>query len=329
MDDRKEIYKETPYGAPSDVLIEGKINGIECVLLARHGRQHTIMPSNVNYRANIWALKNLGCTHVIVSTACGSLQEHIKPGDIVIADNFIDRTTKRVQTFFDGKENSQVGVCHIPMEPAFCTRTRDALILTALQLGIPVHDKGTVVTIEGPRFSSRAESMLFKSWNADLVNMTIVPEVVLAKELAMCYGAVAMSTDYDCWRESSENVCVRDVMNTFKKNVDKVTQILLAAVANIAKEDWSDTIQVLQVSGGVYSLFGNDDDIWFMVMKDVCFETSSSSQFTQNVSRTLVFFVAESALSSCVALPIGSRCRYRQVRQWTVDRPATIFNSVC
>lgn len=122
-------------GAPSDVLIEGKINGVECVLLARHGRKHSIMPSNINYRANIWALKNVGCTHVIASTATGSLQENIKPGDIVIIDNFIDRTTKRIQTFYDGKELSPFGVCHLPMEPAFCEKTRDVIIQTACDLG--------------------------------------------------------------------------------------------------------------------------------------------------------------------------------------------------
>lgn len=118
------------------MLVEGKINGIDCVLLARHGRKHSIMPSNVNYRANIWALKNVGCTHVIVSTATGSLQEHIRPGDIVIVDNFIDRTTKRNQTFYDGKELSPFGVCHLPMEPAFCDKTRDIIIQTACDLGI-------------------------------------------------------------------------------------------------------------------------------------------------------------------------------------------------
>lgn len=122
-------------GAPSDVLVEGKISGVDCVLLARHGRKHSIMPSNVNYRANIWALKNVGCTHVIVSTATGSLQEEIKPGDIVIIDNFIDRTTKRNQTFYDGRELSPFGVCHLPMEPAFCERSRDVIIQTACDLG--------------------------------------------------------------------------------------------------------------------------------------------------------------------------------------------------
>lgn len=117
------------------MLVEGKISGVDCVLLARHGRKHSIMPSNVNYRANIWALKNVGCTHVIVSTATGSLQEEIKPGDIVIIDNFIDRTTKRNQTFYDGRELSPFGVCHLPMEPAFCERSRDVIIQTACDLG--------------------------------------------------------------------------------------------------------------------------------------------------------------------------------------------------
>lgn len=123
-------------GAISDVLINGKINGIECVLLGRHGRKHSIMPSNINYRANVWALKNVGCTHIIATTATGSLQEHIKPGDIVILDNFIDRTTKRNQTFYDGKELSPFGVCHLPMEPAFCEKTRDVIIQTACDLGL-------------------------------------------------------------------------------------------------------------------------------------------------------------------------------------------------
>lgn len=139
LDGRREIYRETPYGAPSDVLIEGRINGVDCVLLARHGRKHSIMPTNINFRANIWALKNIGCTHILASTATGSLQEHVKPGDIVILDNFIDRTTKRLQTFHDGKEKSPVGVCHLPMEPAFCTRTRDTVIRTAMELGNAIH----------------------------------------------------------------------------------------------------------------------------------------------------------------------------------------------
>lgn len=245
LDDRREIYRETPYGAPSDVLVEGKINDVPCVLLARHGRKHSIMPSNINYRANIWALRNVGCTHIIVSTATGSLQEDIKPGDIVILDNFIDFTKKRNQTFYDGKELSPFGVCHLPMEPAFCEKTRDVIIQTACDLGIPVHERGTVVTIEGPRFSSKAESLMFKTWGCDLVNMTTVPEVILAKEAGLCYAAIAMATDYDCWRTHGNKVCVNDVLAMFKSNVSKVTQLLLQTVVNIAKEDWTDAINEL------------------------------------------------------------------------------------
>jgi len=246
LDGRREIYRETPYGACSDVLIEGRINGVDCVLLARHGRRHSIMPSNVNYRANLWALKNIGCTHILASTLCGSLQENIKPGDIVIIDGFVDRTTKRNQTFYDGKEKSPVGVCHIPMEPAFCTRTRDVIIHTAMQLGIAVHDSGTVVTIEGPRFSSKSESLMFKQWGCDVVNMTTCPEVVLAKEAGLCYAVIALATDYDCWRTCTEVVNVEDVLAMSKHHVEKILQIFMAAVANIAQKDWTETIEKLQ-----------------------------------------------------------------------------------
>ncbi|XP_058462073.1 S-methyl-5'-thioadenosine phosphorylase [Malaya genurostris] len=249
---RSEKVVTTYFGNPSDVLIEGKIAGVDCVLLARHGRNHSIMPSNVNYRANIWAMKSLGCTHLIVSTATGSLQEHIRPGDIVIPDNFIDRTTKRAQTFYDGNE-LLVGVCHIPMEPVFCSRTREVLIETAKELGIGVHDKGTVVTIEGPRFSSKGESKLFRQWGADLVNMTLVPEVVLAKEAGLCYAAIAMATDYDCWRDCGDIVNVADVMSTFKKNVTKVTELITTVIPKIAAIDWTETIEDLKnvVNGSI------------------------------------------------------------------------------
>ncbi|XP_055859288.1 S-methyl-5'-thioadenosine phosphorylase [Episyrphus balteatus] len=242
MEDRKEKSVDTPFGRPSDLIIEGKIKGIPCALLARHGRNHSILPSNVNYRANVWALKSIGCTHLIVSTATGSLQEKFKPGDLVIPNDFIDRTTKRSQTFHDGGKDSPVGVCHLPMYPAFSERTRDVLISTAKELGYSVHETATVVTIEGPRFSSRAESRMFRQWGGDLINMTTCPEVVLAKEAGLLYGAVAIATDYDCWRESCESVNVADVLKTFGENVVKVKSILVHAVSNIAKQDWTDDI---------------------------------------------------------------------------------------
>ncbi|XP_054278062.1 S-methyl-5'-thioadenosine phosphorylase [Macrosteles quadrilineatus] len=243
LENAKEVSVDTPFGAPSDCLIVGKIKGVDCVLLARHGRKHTINPSNVNYRANIWALKQQGCTHVITSTACGSLQEDIPPGDLVLLDSFIDRTKQRQHTFFDGSEEGLPGVCHIPMEPAFCEETRKIIIEAAAELGFKLHPRGTAVTIEGPRFSSKAESLVFKSWGAHLVNMTLVPEVVLAKEAGLSYAAVAMATDYDCWRDHGDGVCVADVLATFKTNVSKITKLFLTVVPKIAERKWDDVVK--------------------------------------------------------------------------------------
>uniref|UniRef100_A0A8D8QBT9 S-methyl-5'-thioadenosine phosphorylase n=1 Tax=Cacopsylla melanoneura TaxID=428564 RepID=A0A8D8QBT9_9HEMI len=246
LENAKEVAVDTPYGSPSDVLISGTIKGVDCVILARHGRQHTINPSNVNYRANIWALKSVGCTHVIVSTATGSLQEDIQPGDLVILDSFIDRTRTRIQTFYDGSEMSPAGVVHIPMEPAFSNSTRQVIIDSLKELGFKSHNKGTAVCIEGPRFSSLAESNVFKSWNAQLVNMTLVPEVVLAKEAGLLYAAVAMATDYDCWRDVGNKVCVADVLKTFKENVEKITKLFVHIVPKIAAQDWTKEIEELK-----------------------------------------------------------------------------------
>ncbi|NXA36722.1 MTAP phosphorylase, partial [Eudromia elegans] len=248
LEGRTEKYVDTPYGKPSDALILGKIKNVDCVLLARHGRHHTIMPSNVNYRANIWALKQENCSHVLVTTACGSLREQIQPGDLVMIDQFIDRTTRRHSTFYDGQCSSVSGVCHIPMAEPFCTRTRGVLIEIAKKLCLPYHSKGTMITIEGPRFSSRAESLMFRSWGADVINMTTVPEVILAKEAGMSYASIAMATDYDCWKEHEEAVSVDKVLKTLKENANKATSILLTAIPQIASMEWSDTLHMLKVS---------------------------------------------------------------------------------
>ncbi|XP_077298391.1 methylthioadenosine phosphorylase isoform X2 [Arctopsyche grandis] len=246
LQNKKETTVETPFGSPSDTIIEGTINNVPCALLARHGRKHNIAPHHVNYRANIWALKSLGCTHVLVSTACGSLKEGIPPGSFVILDNFIDRTHGRELTFYDGGKESPAGICHIPMEPVFCQRTRQAVIKAATTVGLKCVDGGTCVTIQGPRFSTKAESNLFRSWGADIVNMTLVPEVVLAKEAGLLYAAVAVATDYDCWRDCGNKVNVADVLEMFKKNVEKVKLIFVEAVSTIAAEKWDDTIKEAQ-----------------------------------------------------------------------------------
>lgn len=176
------------------------------------------------------------------------MKEEIKPGSIVILDDFIDRTKSRVYTFYDGSEQSDVGVCHLPMCPAFDERTRQVVIETAKELGIDVFEKGVAVCIEGPRFSTKAESNIYRSWGADLVNMTIVPESILAKEKGLLYCSIAMATDYDCWKmgETLEGaVSVEEVMATFKKNVEKVTKLILGVVPNINNVDWTDTINEL------------------------------------------------------------------------------------
>ncbi|XP_062571463.1 S-methyl-5'-thioadenosine phosphorylase-like [Saccostrea cucullata] len=238
----KEVTIDTPYGKPSDVLITGEIEGVPSVLLSRHGRGHSINPTNVNYRANIWALHELGCTHLLVTTACGSLQHNMHPADIVVIDQFIDRTQKRIQTFFDGESTSPPGICHLPMAEPFCPRTRKILYKCAKDLGISCHEKGTILTIEGPRFSSRAESKLWNSWGAHCVNMTTVPEVILAKELGLCYAALALVTDYDSWKDDEEAVNIESVLKTFQTNAANATKTILKAIPVIAGEDWTATI---------------------------------------------------------------------------------------
>lgn len=243
LENRQEKSVDTPYGPPSDNLILGKIEGVECVLLSRHGRGHRINPSNVNYRANIHALKCEGCTHIVVTTACGSLQEDMHPGDIVLIDQFIDRTFKREQTFYDGSPNSPVGICHIPMNEPFCKRTREILHRCIADLKFKHHKEGTMITIEGPRFSSKAESKLWRSWGAHVINMSTVPEVVLANEAGIPYASMALVTDYDSWREDTEAVHVELAMKTFKENAERAIQVLLAAIPRIAEEDWTETLK--------------------------------------------------------------------------------------
>ncbi len=224
--DRRKAH--TPYGPPSDLLVFGRLNGRPVVAIPRHGAQHRIMPSLVNYRANLWALKDAGVTHVLATTACGSLREEIQPGHLVFPDQFIDRTTRRAQTFYEGQQ-----VCHIPMSEPFCPTLRRLLGEAAAALAIPHHAAGTVVTIEGPRFSSKAESRLFRAWGGDVINMSTVPEVVLAREAGLCYAAIAMSTDYDSWHESKDPVTIELVLRTMAENAATVNRLLPRVIAGI------------------------------------------------------------------------------------------------
>ena len=227
----EEKNAETPYGSPSSPLLCGRFNGAEIIILSRHGRQHTIPPSRVNNRANIFALKEIGCTHIISTTACGSLREEIQRGDLVIPDQFIDFTRHRDITFFEEFEPGKMN--HTPMSDPFDKYLRDLIITAAGQTGLRIHERGTLITIEGPRFSTRAESKMFRIWGADVINMSVAPEVTLANELAIPYAAIAMSTDYDCWKEDEEPVSWEEVISVFSNNVNKVMSLLQKVITAI------------------------------------------------------------------------------------------------
>lgn len=227
-----EIIKvETPYGDPSSSFKCGKIAGVDVALLSRHGRDHSIPPTQVNNRANLWAIKELGCTHIIVTTACGSLQAEIKRGDIVVLDQFIDFTRFREITFFEKFEKGQLN--HTPMADPFNHDLRNLIIKKAAALQLDYHSHGTVVTIEGPRFSTRAESNMFRQWGAQVINMSTAPECILANELEIPYAAIALSTDYDCWKTDEEPVTWEAVLEVFNQNVKNVIELLINTISDM------------------------------------------------------------------------------------------------
>jgi len=233
LKDAKEISITTPYGQPTSALTSGSIEGVDVAIIARHGKDHSIYPSKVNFRANIWALKEQGCTHIIASTAVGSLREEIAPGHLVFPNQFIDHTRKRETTFFD-----EDVVVHTPMAEPFCQNLIDMLSASAEKMKLPFHKNRTVITIEGPRFSTKAESHMFRSWNADIINMSTVPEVVLAREKKIHYAAIAMSTDYDCWHEEEEPVTWEMIVKVMKKNADNVINLFRKVIPEI--KEYSD-----------------------------------------------------------------------------------------
>ncbi len=228
--EEKEV--ETPYGKPSSKIVCGKLAGIEVCILARHGKNHEIPPSQINYRANIYALKSLGCEKIIATSAVGSLKEEIKPGDLVFPDQFIDFTKHRKLTFHD----SPGEVKHTEMAEPFSSNLRKILIRNAKELGFAKHDKATIVVIEGPRFSTKAESFMFRNF-ADIIGMTAVPECSLARELGIEYATVAMSTDYDCWKENESPVTFEMVMQRMKENSEKVKKLIIGILPEIVNED--------------------------------------------------------------------------------------------
>jgi 5'-methylthioadenosine phosphorylase len=224
----KEMDVSTPYGEPTSALTCGTIEGVETAIIARHGKNHTIYPSKVNFRANIWALKEQGCTHILASTAVGSLREEIAPGHLVFPGQFIDHTRKRETTFFD-----EDVVVHTPLAEPFCPNLIDLFSTSAEGLKVPFHRNKTVITIEGPRFSTKAESHMFRSWQADVINMSTVPEGILAREKKIHYAVIAMSTDYDCWHDEEEPVTWEMILQTMKKNANNVINLFLSVIPRI------------------------------------------------------------------------------------------------
>ncbi len=227
LKDPAEREVTNKYGQPSSTLTCGRIAGTEVVILARHGKDHGIMPTKVNYLANIYALKEAGCTHILAATAVGSLREEIKPGHLVLPSQFIDFTRHRNLTYFTDK------VVHTPMSDPYDKKLTDLLCRTCERLGFRYNRDVTVVTIEGPRFSTRAESHMFRAWGADIINMSTCPEVILANELGLPYQTIAMSTDYDCWKTDEAPVTFEMVMARMKENADKVKQLLVSVIPEI------------------------------------------------------------------------------------------------
>lgn len=223
--DLQEVEVETPFGKPSDALITGTLDGVKMVFLPRHGRGHRLLPSEVPYRANIHALKQLGVERIISVSAVGSMREEIVPGHIVIPDQFFDRTQgKRASTFFgDGV------VGHVQFADPVCGDLSAVLAQAATEVGATVHRGGTYLCIEGPNFSTRAESNIYRGWGVDIIGMTNLPEARLAREAEICYGTVALATDYDCWYEGHDDVSVEAVLATIKQNVATARNIIKRA----------------------------------------------------------------------------------------------------
>ena len=229
----EKLYLDTPFGPPSGPLLAFAWHGADVVFLSRHGPGHIHSPSTVPYRANIFALKQLGVTHIVASGAVGSLREDIKPGELVICDQVIDRTSRRANTFFDD------GLAvHVELADPFCEQLRAVLLAAAGQVQTTVHASGTYVVMEGPQFSTRAESRLHRQWGGDVIGMTAMPEARLAREAEICYALVALATDYDCWRPVAGNAdrsaLLAEILGHLRQASENATALIEAALPKLA-----------------------------------------------------------------------------------------------
>jgi 5'-methylthioadenosine phosphorylase len=244
IEDYKEVEVDTPFGMPSSKLITGKIKGIDVVFISRHGRQHTIPPTYVNNKANIFALKKSGCEYILATTACGSLKENIKPGEFVILDQFIDFTRHRDISFYKTFEPKNAK--HTGMSWPFSRELRKRLAQSCRDLDYKYHFRGTIITIEGARFSTIAESRMFQTWGADVVNMSTAPEAILANEAEIPYAVIAMPTDYDCWRPATEPVTWEQILKVFNDNAEGVKKVLINVI-----ESFSGDAEKLEIKNSI------------------------------------------------------------------------------
>ncbi len=228
LTDTREVSLDTPFGRPSDSITIGTLSGVNVAFLPRHGRGHRISPTELPSRANIYALKSLGVEHIIAINSVGSLKQEIKPGHLVIPDQLIDRTRQRVNTFF-----GEGIVAHIQFADPFCPEMRQILYQAAGEAGASVHAGGTYVVMEGPAFSTKAESHLHRSWGADVIGMTALPEARLAREAEICYAIIACATDYDVWHETEEPVSVEVILDTMRRNTETAKRIIKLAAGRM------------------------------------------------------------------------------------------------
>ncbi len=231
LEDVKEVRVETPFGEPSDVYITGNLKDVKMVFLPRHGKGHRLLPSELNYRANIYGMKKLGVQQIISVSAVGSMREDLVPGHIVVPDQFFDRTKGRASTFFG---NGIVG--HVEFADPVCNNLSVILYSAGLEIGLKIHKGGTYICMEGPQFSTRAESLIYRKWGVDIIGMTNIPEAKLAREAEICYGTIALVTDYDCWHEAEEDVTIEAILGIIKENVSNAKQIISHAVEKISAE---------------------------------------------------------------------------------------------
>jgi 5'-methylthioadenosine phosphorylase len=221
----KRVTVSTPFGAPSSPVLLGQLDGIRVAFLSRHGHGHRFSPSEINYRANIYALKSIGVRRIISVSAVGSMKESMKPGHVVLPDQFIDLTKRRISTFFEGGL-----VAHVAFSEPVCASLGAVLLAAGRSVGATVHQGGTYVCIEGPQFSTKAESYLYRQWDVSVIGMTNLPEAKLAREAELCYATIALVTDYDCWHETEEPVTVEAILATLSENVAMAKRLLRAAV---------------------------------------------------------------------------------------------------